>query len=82
MACKTCKPTADTPFELDGEQQAILKALKTIDEPTGTKAVSMETGLDSKLVSKHVKTLKTVGLVDSPARCKIGLTPEGVKKAK
>lgn len=59
------------------EQKQILEALVKIDGPCGTKDVVEETGLEKKLVSATITKMKKQGLVDSPARCKHGITDDG-----
>ena len=54
-----------------------LEALAKSDKPFGNKDLVEATGLDKKIISKHVTALKKQGLVDSPARCKYGITEEG-----
>jgi Mn-dependent DtxR family transcriptional regulator len=60
-----------------GESKLILEALAKCDSPCGTKDVALATGLDKEVVSKQIAELKKKGLVDSPVRCKIGITPAG-----
>lgn len=64
----------------DGKK--ILKALAASEAPLANKQLATQTGLDSKVVSAVVKDLKTAGLVDSPARCKYGVTQLGEKALK
>jgi predicted transcriptional regulator len=45
--------------------------------PCGNKDIAAATGLDKKVVSTQITALKKKGLVDSPARCKYGITEEG-----
>ena len=70
---------AKTDTKVTADQKKILKALSKIGEPTTNKAVAEETKLDPKVVGNQVKKLKTAGFVDSPARCRIGVTPAGKK---
>jgi Mn-dependent DtxR family transcriptional regulator len=60
-------------------EKKVLKALKDIAGPATNKQVATATGLEGKDVTAAVKTLKAAGYVDSPARCKIGLTAAGKK---
>jgi len=69
MACKP-KPLTD-------EHKAILKALKETTEPVGSKDIALIVNLDSKTVSARIKTLKSKGYVESPARCKYAITEDG-----
>lgn len=59
------------------EQRAILQALTTIDGPCGSKDIAAQSGLDVKDVTNKMAGLKTKGFVDSPARCKYGITSAG-----
>jgi Mn-dependent DtxR family transcriptional regulator len=51
--------------------------LAEADSPLANKQIAQATGLEGKDVSNAVKALKGQGLVDSPARCKYGLTGSG-----
>lgn len=62
---------------LTADGKKILKALADSGEPLAGKQIAGASGLDSKLVSATVKKLKAQGLVDSPVRCKYGLTSDG-----
>lgn len=55
----------------------VMTALDESDAPLANKQIAAATGLDSKDVSAAVKGLKKEGLIDSPARCKYGITPDG-----
>ena len=63
--------------KLTEEQRSILEALEKIDSPCGTKDIAAESGLEPKVVSSKMCTLKKKGYVGSPARCKYGITAEG-----
>ncbi len=63
--------------ELSSEDKQVLEALVKSGGPCGNKDIVEATGLDKKIVSKQVTALKKKGLVDSPARCKYGITEEG-----
>ncbi len=63
--------------ELSGEDKQVLEALAQSGGPCGNKDIVEVTGLDKKIVSKQVTALKKKGLVDSPVRCKYGITEEG-----
>jgi predicted transcriptional regulator len=65
---------------LSDEQKQILEALKNCDKPAGNKDIVEATGLDKKVVSSKVTALKKLGLVDSPARCKYGITGDGINE--
>ncbi|MGI9535784.1 MAG: ArsR family transcriptional regulator [Desulfocapsaceae bacterium] len=65
--------------ELTGEQKKILEALAGSDAPCGSKDIVAATGLDKKLVSNKIAAMKKAGLVDSPVRCKYGVTDAGKK---
>ncbi len=59
------------------ESRKVLEALAKCDTPCGSKDIAEATGLDKKIVSKEITALKKQGLVDSPVRCKYGITDEG-----
>jgi len=59
------------------EQQKILAAMAAINGPCGCKEIAAATGIDSKSLSCRLKSLKTKGYIDSPARCCYEITPEG-----
>lgn len=59
------------------ESRKVLEALDKCDAPCGSKDVIGATGLDKKIISKEITALKKKGLVDSPVRCKYGITEEG-----
>ncbi|MCB2217602.1 hypothetical protein [Desulfofustis glycolicus] len=63
--------------ELTEEQRTILKALSRAGAPCGAKEIAATTGLESKLITSCLTTLKKTGLIDSPVRCKYTLTPTG-----
>lgn len=67
---------------LNDEQKEILAAMEKCGGPCGTKEIATATGLDSKALSVKIADLKKQGLADSPARCKHGITAEGVKALK
>ncbi|MGD8562759.1 MAG: winged helix-turn-helix domain-containing protein [Desulfarculaceae bacterium] len=62
---------------LNSTDKKILKALADSKSPLANKQIAQATGLESKDVSSAMKALKGQGLVDSPARCKYGLTGSG-----
>ncbi|MBF0496613.1 MAG: transcriptional regulator [Deltaproteobacteria bacterium] len=47
------------------------------DKPARPKDIAASTGLDSKIVTDKIKTLKTLGYVDSPVRCTYAITEAG-----
>ncbi len=55
----------------------ILETLAKCDAPCGSKDIVEATGLDKKVVSDQIAALKKNGLVDSPVRCKYGITAAG-----
>ncbi len=59
------------------ESKKILQALAGFNGPCGSKEIVEATGLDKKVVSDQIAALKKKGLVDSPVRCKYGITAEG-----
>ncbi len=65
--------------DLTAEQKKILKALAAADTPCGNKDLAEATGLDKKIVSSGITAMKKSGLVDSPVRCKYGVTAAGKK---
>lgn len=62
-------------YGVEGKQ--VLEALAKCDAPCGSKDIAEATGLDKKIVSKQITSLKKKGLVDSPVRCKYGITEDG-----
>jgi len=69
MACKS--------KALDSDSKMVLKALSDSKEPLGSKDIAEKTGLDSKTVSSKITSMKKLGLVESPARCKYSATDQG-----
>jgi predicted transcriptional regulator len=63
--------------EMSDESKQVLEALAKCSGPCGAKDVAEATGLDKKVVSSQITALKKKGLVDSPVRCKYGITAEG-----
>jgi Mn-dependent DtxR family transcriptional regulator len=61
------------------DEKKVLKALKDIAAPATNKQIATAANLSGKNVTAAMKTLKEAGYVDSPARCKYGLTPSGKK---
>lgn len=59
------------------ETKQILEALANAEKPFGNKDLVEATSLDKKIISKHITALKKDGLVDSPVRCKYGITDKG-----
>jgi Fe2+ or Zn2+ uptake regulation protein len=62
---------------ISDQQRQILEVLAAAEGPCGTRDIAAATGLETKLISSSIRTLKKIGLVDSPVRCKYGLTGEG-----
>lgn len=60
-----------------GQSKLILEALAKSEKPCGSKDLAEATGLDKKVISAEITALKKQGLVDSPVRCKYGITAEG-----
>jgi len=60
-----------------GASLQVLEALAQCSGPCGSKDIVAATGLDKKIVSSEITALKKKGLVDSPVRCKYGITAEG-----
>jgi len=71
--CGGSSKTADA----SGEARQVLEALAKCSTPCGAKDIAEATGLDKKVVSSRITALKKKGLVDSPIRCKYGITDEG-----
>lgn len=63
---------------LSEEQRNILEAFQKSDKPAGAKDIAEATGLDKKVVSTNISALKKNNLLDSPVRCKYGITGDGV----
>jgi predicted transcriptional regulator len=59
------------------ESKLILETLAYCQDPCGSKDIAQATGLDKKVVSDQIAELKKKGLVDSPVRCKYGITSTG-----
>lgn len=73
MTCGCGSSKAD----LTDEQKKILKALAGSETPCGSKDIAAATGIDSKTVGSRITAMKKKGLVESPVRCKYGVTEEG-----
>jgi ssDNA-binding Zn-finger/Zn-ribbon topoisomerase 1 len=71
MACGTKK------CNLSDEQKQVLEAMNKCDGPCASKDIAAATGLETKQVSCRITALKKKGYVDSPVRCKYGITTEG-----
>lgn len=59
------------------EEKKVLTAFNSIGGNTTPKAVAEVSGLDSKIVTKAIKSLKENGLIDSPVRCRYCITEAG-----
>lgn len=62
---------------LTDEQKSILEAIANSEAPCAGKEVAATLGLEPKSVSSKITALKKKGYVDSPVRCKYGITDEG-----
>lgn len=62
---------------LTDEQKKVLQAMADCDGPCAAKDIAAATGLDAKLVTGKIADLKKQGFVDSPVRCKYGITADG-----
>ena len=63
--------------ELTDEQKQVLQAMANCVGACAAKDIAAATGLDAKVVSSRVTDLKKKGYVDSPERCRYGITEEG-----
>ncbi len=63
--------------KINVESNQVLQALAKCDAPCASKDIAEATGLDKKVVSSRITALKKKGLVDSPVRCKYGITAAG-----
>jgi predicted transcriptional regulator len=63
--------------KLTDEQKKVLEAMEKCAAPCTTKEIAVSAGLDAKGVSKDIADLKKLGFVDSPVRCKCGITDSG-----
>jgi len=63
--------------ELSSEQKQVLEAMANCEGPCASKDIATATGLDTKQVSCRITALKKKGYVDSPVRCKYGITSDG-----
>lgn len=68
---------ASTVKEIGSDSKKVLEALAKCGGPCGSKDIAEATGLDKKVISDQIAALKKQGLVDSPVRCKYGITAEG-----
>ena len=62
---------------LTDQQTKVLEAIEKCGGPCTSKDIAAATGLDAKIVSKDIIDLKKLGYVDSPVRCKSGITENG-----
>ncbi len=76
MACK-CKKKGGKEIKLTEEQEKILRAMAEMEGPVASKDISEATGIPSKSLSCRIRSLKTKGLLESPARCKYEITEAG-----
>lgn len=77
MGCKCSSKKKDKAVSLTEEQAKILKAMAEMEGPVASKDISAATGIPSKSLSCRIRSLKTKGLVESPARCKYVITEQG-----
>lgn len=75
MGC--CKNKCQKKESLSAEHHKILTAMAGQDDPCGCKDIAEASGMESKSVSCKLKSLKTKGYIDSPARCKYAITEAG-----
>jgi len=62
---------------LTEEQKKVLQAVAESAGACAAKDIAAATGLDAKVVSCRITDLKKKGYVDSPERCRYGITEEG-----
>ncbi|WP_456433910.1 LexA family protein [Thermosulfuriphilus sp.] len=72
MSCKSCGSNG-----LTEEQKKILAALAEKGEPSGCKDIAQAIGLSSQAVSCRLRSLKSKGYVESPAKGKYVITETG-----
>lgn len=77
MSCACACKSQTKSQTLTDEQKQILEAMANIQAPCGAKEIAEATGIDAKAVSSRITDMKKQGLVDSPVRCKYGITAEG-----
>jgi ribosomal protein L44E len=73
MGCTACGKKEG----LTSEQQALLAALAKTAAPAASRELAAMSGLDGKIVSCGLKSLKERGYIDSPARCRYSITAAG-----
>ncbi|MDA8165299.1 MAG: hypothetical protein M0017_09770 [Desulfobacteraceae bacterium] len=74
MKCTTCGKKEG----LTAEQRSLLAALAAAAVSVGAKEIAVLSGLDAKMVSCGLKSLKEKSLVESPARCRYAITAAGL----
>lgn len=62
---------------MNNDQKKVLTALAGLDKPSSGKEIAAAAQLEPNDVAKHIKKLKDLGFVDSPVRCKYGVTEQG-----
>jgi predicted transcriptional regulator len=62
---------------MSDDLKKVLQAMTKCAGPCGSKDIAAATGLDAKVVSCKITDLKKKGYIDSPERCKYGITEEG-----
>ena len=75
MGC--CKTKCKKNEGLSEEHHKILTAMAGQNDPCGCKDIAEASGMASPSVSCKLKSLKSKGFVDSPARCKYAITKAG-----
>ena len=63
--------------KLTDDQKNVLAAMEKCGGPCTSKDIAAATGRDAKSIGKDITDLKKQGLVDSPVRCKYGITENG-----
>lgn len=74
MKCTACGNNKG----LTTEQRSLLAALATAAVSAGAKEIATLSGLDARVVSCGLKSLKEKGLVESPTRCRYAITAAGL----
>lgn len=72
MGCKSNKCAS-----LTDSQKTVLAALADSTGPLAGKEIAASAGLEAKQVSTQLNSLKKMGYVSSPVRCKYQVTDQG-----
>jgi predicted transcriptional regulator len=72
-----CGCACSSTNSLSDEEKRILAAMEACGGPCGTKDIVAATGFEAKSLSTKIAGLKKQGYVDSPVRCKYGITDQG-----